>query len=171
MGKNRPRIIIISIFLIVISALALNFVSDSGIFPGTSDNTANEKVSIDLVTVKTIETEIKKDESSLTEYVNYINTKVNKLNVSKMRDPFVLKKKPVKLVEVKQSDKDLLKQRRPDIDISGIVWDKNNPYAIINGDIYEIGDELGTYTVHTILDSMIVLSNDHDIYSIQFMQE
>ncbi|MBC8377310.1 MAG: hypothetical protein H8E26_14810 [FCB group bacterium] len=60
---------------------------------------------------------------------------------------------------------------RPKITINGIIWDRSAPYAILNNDIYGEGDQIQGYTVQTIQDTMIVLGNSDDIFSIVIERE
>jgi hypothetical protein len=39
---------------------------------------------------------------------------------------------------------------KPQLTLNGIIWDTENPMAIINGDIYKISDRIGDYTILTI---------------------
>ncbi len=170
MKTNKIRVALITVFLIIISALVLNFVSDTGLFSEQSKSAIDQKLGVDQVAVKTIEKEVNRDQSALVDYIRFIDKKTDEINIAKMRDPFIAKIEPDEIAEV-QKPKVIPKKKRPQISIAGIVWDKLNPYAIINGDIYEIGDKLEDYTVHTILDSMIILSNENDIFTVQFTQE
>ncbi|NOZ08297.1 MAG: hypothetical protein GXO91_05400 [FCB group bacterium] len=169
MKNKKIRVVLVTVFLLVISALVLNFVGDTGLLKG-STRSGLGKLDVNQVTVKKIEKEVKTDETALVDYIRFIDKKTSEINIAKMRDPFMTKSEPKEIVQVKKP-KVIPKKKRPKIRIGGIVWDKLNPYAIINGDIYEIGDKLDDYTVHTILDSMIILSNDNDIFTVQFTQE
>ena len=41
--------------------------------------------------------------------------------------------------------------------LNGIVWDKDNPYAIVNSDIVKIGDKLGSMKVIEINENNIIV--------------
>lgn len=44
--------------------------------------------------------------------------------------------------------------------LNGIVWDNENPYAIINDDVMKIGDEIGTMTIVEITKNSVVFEQD-----------
>ncbi len=166
--NRKVRLAVSSLFVLLISILVLNFVTSNGLLASTSPK--KNQVNIDHITVKSIETEVGKGTNHLIQYINTIKKKSEEINTNKIRDPFLMKI-AAKPVEIQKSTENKTKKNRPKVSISGIVWDKSNPYVIINGGIYEIGDIFEDYIVHSILDSMIILSNDHDIYPVDFIQE
>lgn len=54
-----------------------------------------------------------------------------------------------------------------DIKLEGIMWDENNPNAVINGGIYEKGDNIGNMTILKIDKQSIVVSDGNKEYTIR----
>ena len=51
---------------------------------------------------------------------------------------------------------------RPRVTVNGIIWDEFEPYAILNGEMYRVGDELKGYIIQSITDSTILfVSSKH----------
>lgn len=48
----------------------------------------------------------------------------------------------------------------PKFNLEGIVWDKDFPYAIINGEVWQIGDEVGGYRVQSISKETVTLESN-----------
>ena len=51
-------------------------------------------------------------------------------------------------------------QPPPKFNLEGIVWDKDFPYAIINGEVWQIGDEIGGYRVKSITKEIVTLESN-----------
>jgi hypothetical protein len=51
--------------------------------------------------------------------------------------------------------------------LNGIVWDAQNPYAIINDNIVKIGDKIGDMVVVGINEKSVVLEESGKIYTLQ----
>ena len=115
-------------------------------------------------------------------FVEAIDTLSPKADLTKMRNPFVRvyvapppKPKQDTPSTKKKTKKKPVKRKkrivRPKITINGIIWDRSAPYAILNNDIYGEGDQIQGYIVQTIQDTMIVLGNSDDIFSIVIERE
>ena len=55
--------------------------------------------------------------------------------------------------------------------LNGIVWDKDNPYAIINDDVVKIGDKLDDMRVVEISEKSVTLEQDGKRYTLQLSSE
>lgn len=51
--------------------------------------------------------------------------------------------------------------------LNGIVWDKNNPYAIVNNDVVKVGDKLGGATVIEISEKDVILEFDGEKHTLK----
>jgi len=52
--------------------------------------------------------------------------------------------------------------------LNGIMWDEDNPYAIINTDVVKVGDTLGSgITVVEITKNSVILEEDGDRHTLQ----
>lgn len=139
-------------------------------------------LSIDLETLQITIRTVSSPEIEDLKFVEAIDTLSAKENVDKLRNPFVKvyvapppSPKPKTTTPRKKTSTPVRKKTqrivRPKITINGIIWDLSNPYAILNNDIYGEGDIIQGYTVQTIQDTMIVLANKDDIYSIVIERE
>lgn len=54
--------------------------------------------------------------------------------------------------------------------LTGIMWDKDNPLAIINDNVVKIGDKLSDYTVKEINEKNVMLEKDGDVYTIELRE-
>ena len=54
-----------------------------------------------------------------------------------------------------------------DLILNGIMWDKDNPYAIINSDIVKVGDELRGMKVLEITEKLVILEEDGKRYTLR----
>ena len=155
------------------------------IFSAESTQTVGNTLSIDLETLQmTIRTVSSKSIENLA-FVQAIDTLSSNADLTKMRNPFVRvyvapppkpkEDKPTTKSTQKKTTKKPVKRKkrivRPKITINGIIWDRSAPYAILNNDIYGEGDQIQGYTVQTIQDTMIVLGNSDDIFSIVIERE
>ncbi|MCM8785454.1 MAG: hypothetical protein NC827_01670 [Candidatus Omnitrophica bacterium] len=112
---------------------------------------------IDLREIENNFSEIKKkiDEFKL--------SKLEKIKITK--DPlkeWVIKKGPeiiVKEIEKKEPIK-------PDFKISGIVYDKKNPYVIINNEIKEEGEKISNFIIQKIYPEKIILKDEMENFFI-----
>ncbi len=53
-----------------------------------------------------------------------------------------------------------------DLTVTGIVWDKANPLAVINGEVHTIGDTINGHTILNIRESSVVLSMGEGKYEL-----
>jgi len=68
------------------------------------------------------------------------------------RDPFVEKEI---IVEQEKGPESLL-------DLQGISWDAENPYAIIDGNVVEVGDQIGGYRIVDIKQFSVTIKNEEE---------
>lgn len=82
-------------------------------------------------------------------------------------------RKPIEYTQLKEESQRLTSNRDPfskktsehsvsasrDLSLSGIVWDKQNPTAIINDTIVKIGEEISGSTVVDIKEGYVVLND------------
>lgn len=54
-----------------------------------------------------------------------------------------------------------------DLDLSGIIWDKAAPYAIINGMVVRPGDEISGKTIKDIEPNSVVLTDGQNDYILE----
>ncbi|MFH1190692.1 MAG: hypothetical protein V1670_00640 [Candidatus Omnitrophota bacterium] len=54
-----------------------------------------------------------------------------------------------------------------EVDLTGILWDKDKPLAIINGDIIKKGERLGSKTIIEIKRDRVILSDGSALYEIK----
>lgn len=59
----------------------------------------------------------------------------------------------------------------PNMKLEGIVWDRSNPYAIIDGEVRTIGDLVAGYTVSEITKEKVVLERGGDKYELGLFPE
>lgn len=131
-------------------------------------------LSIDLETLQITIKTVSSPEIEEKKFIEAIDTLSANESIAKLRNPFArvyvapppsAKKKAV---TKKRSTAPKRKKRvvRPKIIASGIIWDSAYPYAILNDDIYGEGDIIRGYTVQTIQDTMVVLVNKDDVFTV-----
>ena len=91
-----------------------------------------------------------------------------------LRDPFTFakiktpasKSKATKKTSTKQSKrKDKTKSSMPKLELKGIIFDKENPMAIINGEVYREGDLIKNFRVVRITkDGVKLVSKNNQLY-------
>ena len=151
------------------------------IFSQQADTQVGNTLALDLEQLQlTIRTVSSKEIEEL-QFIETIDTLAASESLDKLRNPFVKvyvapppsAKKPKPTTTKKKSTPVKRKKRvvRPNITINGIIWDLSSPYAILNNDIYGEGDVIKGYTVQSIQDTMIVLANNDDIYTIVIERE
>lgn len=127
-----------------------------------------ETLQITIKTVSTPEIEEKK-------FIEAIDTLSANESIAKLRNPFArvyvappptAKKKTVTTKRSTPRPKKKKRVVRPKIVATGIIWDSAYPYAILNDDIYGEGDIIRGYTVQTIQDTMVVLVNKDDVFTV-----
>lgn len=137
---------------------------------------------IDLITIKTLIRQVNTLNVEPLDFVNRIDSMVVGINPEKVRNPFAVavdpvpppprpKPKPKKTSTPAPKPKPKPKIVRPSVTINGIVWDVEEPYAIMNGELYRVGDDFNGYTVYVILDTTVVLKNDRDKYVVNYHAE
>lgn len=55
--------------------------------------------------------------------------------------------------------------------LTGIIWDKAKPLAVINDDVVGIGGEVGGYKVTNIEKDRVILQKDREIYTLKLYKE
>ena len=184
-NKNTSLLIALLAFIVLVSAGLWFTGTFDKIFSAEVPGTVGNTLALDLETLQTtIRTVSSKSIENLA-FVEAIDTLSSNADLTKMRNPFVRvyvapppKPKEDK-PEIKTTKKPVTKKPvtrkkrivRPKITINGIIWDRSAPYAILNNDIYGEGDQIQGYTVQTIQDTMIVLGNSDDIFSIVIERE
>ena len=185
--KNKNTTLLIVLVAVVALGSAGLWLTGSfdKIFSGEISGKIGNTLALDLETLQTtIRTVSSKSVDNLA-FVEAIDTLSLKADLSKMRNPFVRvyvapppkpkEDKPDSRSTKKKTTKKPVKRKkrivRPKITINGIIWDRSAPYAILNNDIYGEGDQIQGYTVQTIQDTMIVLGNSDDIFSIVIERE
>ncbi len=58
----------------------------------------------------------------------------------------------------------LAEDKEDDFIVSGIVWDKDKPTAIVNNKVCETGSRVGGYTVVAIKEDRVVLSDGFQVF-------
>jgi len=183
--KNKNTTILISLLAVIILGSGLVWFTGGydKIFSGDIDSKVTNTLTLDLEGLQTTIRTVSSPTIDNLAFVEAIDTLSAKADLTKMRNPFVkvyvapppkpksekptsTKKKPTK--KPTRRKKRIV---RPKITINGIIWDRSAPYAILNNDIYGEGDQIGGYIVQTIQDTMIVLGNSDDIYSIVIERE
>ncbi len=185
--KNKNTTLLIGLLVVIIVATGGLF------FTGTFDKIFSAEVSgkvgntlaLDLETLQNTIRTVSSPTIDNLAFVEAIDTLSLKADLKKMRNPFVRvyvapppkpkSDKPDSKSSKKKTTKKPVKRKkrivRPKITINGIIWDRSAPYAILNNDIYGEGDQIQGYTVQTIQDTMIVLGNSDDIFSIVIERE
>jgi len=183
-NKNTTLLIVILAVIIIVSAGLWFTGTFDKIFSAEVPQTVGNTLALDLETLQTtIRTVSSKSVENLA-FVQAIDTLSSNADLTKMRNPFVRvyvappptpkEDKPVSKSTKKATKKPVQRKKRivrPKITINGIIWDRSAPYAILNNDIYGEGDQIQGYTVQTIQDTMIVLGNSDDIFSIVIERE
>jgi len=182
-AKKKNTLPLLLLFGILLISAVLWFTgSYQKLFTETPENKLQNTLALDL---ESLQTTIRTVSSPLIEdlqFVEAIDTLNANESIDKLRNPFARvyvapppeqKAKTAKTTKKKPKKRVKRKKRivRPKITINGIIWDRSSPYAILNNDIYGEGDLIQGYTVQTIQDTMIVLANKNDIYSIVIERE
>lgn len=129
---------------------------------------------IDFITIQSLVKAIKIKENPVKMFVASVDSLNKILNLNNIRNPFVTKtskkKKAISSTPTPKKKKTPRKKKpkRPSIAISGIVWDKIKPFAILNNRVHVVGDKFGAYQVHAILDSLIIMSSEQDTFKIKY---
>ena len=180
MKQNKYLPIIILAGIVLISVVMWFTGSYESLFSGSVSDQVGNNLAIDLetlqITIKTVSSPLIEE----LQFVEAIDTLNARDSIPGLRNPFkrVYVAPPPsakKKVESKSKSKKPVRRKkrivRPKITINGIIWEQSNPFAILNNDIYGEGDKIKGYTIQTIQDTMIVLANNEDVYSIVIERE
>jgi len=182
MKRKRHGFLLFNIVTLLSTVLAMTRMPDItnlGAVPVDIEPIA--KPEIDLITIKTLIRQVNAMQNNEPlEYLNRIDSVVKEIKPDAVRNPFAIALKPV-VIQPKPKPKTTVKHtpkpkprpriRRPQITINGIVWDVQEPYAILNGELYRVGDDISGYTIYAILDTIVVLKNDRDKYVVNYHEE
>jgi len=170
---KRKLIILITLLLILPFILLLQLQK----LPKTGSQSAIK------TNINSIQEEIKIFKNVLTDVTKYVNTgpiTPEKLteNLSipipgNLRDPFQYtnqsKSKTVKSQSPSNSQTKTVKEKvkpkpkpKLQITLNGIIFDKENPMAIINGDIYKTSDKIGEYSILSISEKGVQLHSEKE---------
>ncbi|MCF6237931.1 MAG: hypothetical protein L3J79_03810 [Candidatus Marinimicrobia bacterium] len=182
MTKNKNLLIVLAV-VVLLSAVLWFTGSYTTIFSGNISDQVGNTLALDLetlqITIRTVSSPLIEE----LQFVEAIDTLNANESIKDLRNPFFrvyvapppeekpeLKVKPKKKTTTKPR---IRKKRivRPKITINGIIWDRSSPYAILDNDIYGEGDLIKGYTIQTIQDTMIVLANNEDIFTIVIERE
>ncbi len=180
--KNKSLPIILLAAILILSTLMWFTGAYEKIFADNLPSQVGNTLALDL---ETMQLTIRTVSSPLIEelqFIEAIDTMSANESIKDLRNPFARvyvapppTEKPKETKKTERIKKKPTKRKkrivRPKITINGIIWDRSNPYAILNNDIYGEGDKIKGYTVQTIQDTMIVLANNNDIYSIVIERE
>ena len=185
--KTKNSTILLALLAVIVlgsSALWLTGTFDK-IFSGDISGNIGNTLALDLEGLQTTIRTVSSPTVDNLAFIEAIDTLSRNADLTKMRNPFIKvyvapppKPKSEKVVskstKKKTTKKPVRRKKRivrPKITINGIIWDRSAPYAILNNDIYGEGDQIQGYTVQTIQDTMIVLGNSDDIFSIVIERE
>ncbi len=157
---------------------SLNFVTPiAELIPATrTSQSPSLPMNIDLITIRSIIQVVDRKPEPELILLGSLDSLVNTALAHKIRNPFNINNKQIPTAKknyVPPKRKISLKPKitRPSITLEGIVWDAHSPYAILDGNIYQIGDQIDGYTIHVISDTMITLVNKNDIYNVYFSED
>ncbi len=184
MKKNTTFLMALLAFVVIISAGLFFSGSYKKIFSGQVSGQVGNVLALDLETLQTTIRTVSSPVIPKLQFIQAIDTLSAKADVRNLRNPFARvyvapppsekPKEEPKAETKKVTKKPVVRKKRivrPKITINGIIWDRSAPYAILNNDIYGEGDQIAGYTVQTIQDTMIVLGNSEDIFSIVIERE
>ncbi|MCM8767457.1 MAG: hypothetical protein NC921_01565 [Candidatus Omnitrophica bacterium] len=108
-----------------------------------------------------------------------IRKKIDELKVNKpekiniLKNPlksWIVKKEVEKIIKKEEQIKEeQIKIEKPDFKISGIVYDKEKPYVILNNEIKEEGNEIGNFIIQKIYPEKIILKDKNEnFFTINF---
>ena len=179
MKKGQIPIILLGGIVIIVAVLWFTGTYDK-LFSRGGENRLSNILALDLeqlqITIRTVSSPVIEE----LEFIEAIDTLSANESIAKLRNPFVKvyvapprSEKPKAKTTSKKKKIVKRKKRviRPKVALTGIIWDLSNPYAILNNDIYAEGDFIKGYTVQSIQDTMVVLVNNDDIFSIILVRE
>ena len=166
----KSKTIVLSIIILIVLLLSLYFVNrgkpssnvqlDKSIVDG-EENLKNLENIIKVIVDKGAKESDKSEVDS-----NYFSSK----SFDNLRDPFTYPKTGIVKMQKKSDGEkrkpnDKPKNIVPSFELKGIVFDKENSMAIINGEVYKEGDLIKKYRVVRITKSGVKLvSRDSQIY-------
>jgi len=164
-------------FLIILLVISVTFLSaiwlKPELFPfmAKKDNSKYyDVITIDEITVGILKKGQKPLDLTDLAYIQKIDSVNNFVKTKSVRNPFVLK--PVNKNQRKSTKKTRTPRKyRPRIKVNGIIRDSSNPYAILNGEVYVVGDVIKGYTIQSIGDSLVVLHSKKDLYTIKYKKD
>lgn len=183
MKKKRYGFLMFNVISLLSMVLAMTRVSDYANLDSdiVADMQPVTKPEIDLVTIKTLIRQVSTESDEPQVWLNRIDSLATTIQIQNVRNPFAVAPAPTVPEPVKIRSKPVVKKKpaakrqpkivRPNVIINGIVWDVQEPYAILNGELYRVGDEFKGYTVYAILDTTVVFKNDRDKYVVNYHQE
>lgn len=181
-SKTLPLILV----LVMILAAAGFYLSGaySKVFSTGANDVVGNHLALDLSTLQSTIRAVSSPTIEELHFVEAVDTLGAKEEIAKLRNPFErvyvppppsLEPKKEEAPKQKKTTKKPVKRKkrvvRPKVTINGIIWDRSRPFAILNNDIYGEGDIISGYTIQTIQDTMIVLANNDDIFSIVIERE
>lgn len=175
----KPKKMILSGLVVIMGLLtSLNFVTPiAELIPATrTSQSPSLPIIIDLLTIRSIIRVVDRKPEPELVLLGSLDSLVNTSIIAKIRNPFNKNNSKItstkkKIVPPKRKIALKPKINRPDLSLEGIVWDAHSPYAILNGNIHQIGDQIGHYTIHVISDTMVTLVYKNDIYNVHFKEE
>ena len=178
MATKQKKIVLAGLVVIMGLLTALNFVIPiAELIPATRiSQSPSLPIIIDLITIRSIIRVVDRKPEPELVLLGSLDSLVNTSLTAKIRNPFDIYKNKIapkkkKIVPRKQNISLKTKITRPNITLEGIVWDAHSPYAILDGNIQQIGDQIEGYTIHVISDTMVTLVNKNDIYNVKFREE
>ncbi|MCF7824779.1 MAG: hypothetical protein K9N35_11485 [Candidatus Marinimicrobia bacterium] len=180
MSKNQTTLIVLGGLVLIIAIMWFTG-SFEKLLSGEPVEQVGNTVPLDLeqlqITIRTVSSPVIEE----LQFVETIDTLRASESLDKLRNPFVKvyvapppsAVKPKASTTKKSTPTPTRKKRivRPKIEINAIIWDLSSPYAILNNEIYGEGDIISGYTVQTIHDTMVVLANKDDLFSIVIERE
>ena len=185
--KENPSLPLILLLVIILLGAGFYLSGAYGkLFSAGGNEAVGNNLTLDLTTLQSTIRAVSSPTIEELNFVETIDTLGAKEDISKLRNPFerVYVAPPPPLITEKKAEaapkkttttkKPVARKKRivrPEVVINGIIWDRSRPFAILNNDIYGEGDIISGYTVQTIQDTMIVLANNEDIFSIVIERE
>lgn len=177
MNLKNKKVILISLTVLLVSVLTMNLTGGfSALLPTTNRDIYSDPITIDFITIQSLIKAVSMTEIPAKTFIEAIDSLNQATNVSRVRSPFTSRSKRTSRVQPARkktftTPTKRIIQKRPKLTVNGIIWDESNPYAILNGEIYRVGDELKGYTIQAIMDTMVVFSSPEDEFSITYKRE
>jgi hypothetical protein len=175
MNKERGKFILLLLLtLLLTGTLTLSFSGSISELMITEPNgNYSDPVTIDFITIKSLVKAVSVKQIPVKSYIEEIDSLSRTWDIKKVRNPFI--KRPIdkhrSATREKSTSKTKVKRKHARIIVNGIVMDKSKPYAILNGEIYGVGDQIKGYTVQAIEDSLVVLYHSNHTHTVKFHRE